>query len=106
MSEQSPVDRILNRDAPTGVIGKAWSGVEGIYDSVGLMHGENAPAKRFVFGNIVGSGIMYAMKPAISFGPDGSPRPWALTSPNSANKTAMPWWMPGLAFGFFSGFMV
>jgi hypothetical protein len=106
MSESSPVDRILNKESGGGVLDKAWRGVEGGYDSVGLMSGENAPAKRFVFGNILGSGIMYVMKPGISFGSDGTPRPWALTAPNAPNKTAMPFWMPGLAFGFFSGFMV
>lgn len=104
MSE-SPVERILSRE-PTGLVEKTWGGIESGYDAIGLMSGEGAPAKRFVFGNIVGSGLMYLVKPAVAYNADGTPRPWALTSPGAANKTAMPWWMPGVAFGFFSGFMV
>lgn len=105
MSDQSPVDKILNR-TPTSPVAKLWDGIEGVYDSMGLMTGEAAQARRFVFGALVGGGIMYLMKPTASYNPDGTPRPWAMSSPNASDKTALPWWAPGLAFGFFSGFLV
>jgi hypothetical protein len=101
---ESPVDRILSRE-PVGVVAKTWDGLERGFDSVGLMSGEGAQAKRFLFGNILGGGAMYALKPGFAFDASGA-RPWALLEPNAKNKTAMPWWMPGVALGFFCGFMV
>lgn len=99
-----PVSEVLNPQ-PKG-IEKVWSSIESVYDSLGLMSGDAAEARRFAFGMILGSGIMYVAKPAISYDSKGNPRPWALLQPSSPNKTALPWWMPGVAFGFFSGFLV
>ena len=104
MADLSPVDKILGHK-PTGPIDKVWESIENVYGSIGLMGGDSAPAKRFIFGNLVGSGIMMTVKPSFAYY-KGQPRPWALTSPGSQMKTALPWWMPGLAFGFFSGFLV
>ena len=100
----SPVERILN--PPTSPLKSAYDVIESGYDSLGLLYGESAPARRFVFGALVGSGISYLVKPSYSFDASGNPRPWALSEPNSPNKTAFPWWLPGAAFGFFSGFMI
>ena len=105
MAEQAPVDRILS-GAPTGAVAKVWDGIESAYDSIGLMSGDAAQARRFVFGMLVGSGLMYVLKPTVAYKGCGSPRPWALLAPQDPSKTAVPWWMPGVAFGFFSGFMV
>lgn len=105
MAEKSPVDRILSRE-PEGAVARVWDSIESVYDSLGLMSGEAAQARRFVFGALLGSGIVYLVKPTVCFRADGTPRPWALLEPNAADKTALPWWMPGAAFGFFSGFMV
>lgn len=98
------VDRVL-RGPQEGPVGKAWAAIESGYDSLGLMTGASAPAKRFIFGNLVGSGLVLAIQPSFAYS-KGKQRPWALTNPGAPNKTALPWWMPGLAFGFFSGFLV
>lgn len=105
MADVNPIDRILNK-TPTGTVDKLWDGIEKIYDSIGLMSGDSAPAKRFLFGNLVGSGIVMMIKPSFAYTKNGTARPWALTNPQAQTKTALPWWMPGVAFGFFSGFMV
>lgn len=102
----SPVARILGGSQPSGPIESVYGGVESLYASFGLMSGDGAEAKRFVFGNLVGSGIVFALKPSFAFASNGEPRPWSLLNPQSPSKTALPWWMPGLAFGFFSGFLV
>lgn len=98
------VDRVLS-GPQEGPVGKAWAAIESLYDSLGLMSGSSAPAKRFIFGNLVGSGLVMMVKPGFAYS-KGQQRPWALTNPNAGNKTALPWWMPGVAFGFFSGFLV
>ena len=101
------VTKILAGESPNeGIIEKTFGGVERGFDSIGLMRGGSAPAKRFLFGTLVGSGAVYALKPDWAFRKDGSPRPWAISNPQSEDKTALPWFLPGLAFGFFSGFMV
>lgn len=101
----APVSRII--DGPSsGPLEKVYDGLEGLYDAFGLMNSDGAEAKRFVFGNLVGSGIVFALKPQFAFTSSGEPRPWSLLNPQSPAKTALPWWMPGLAFGFFSGFLV
>lgn len=101
----SPVAQIL-QGQDEGPLGKVYGGIESVYDTFGLMSGDGAEAKRFIFGNLVGSGIVFAAKPSFAFTASGEPRPWALLNPQAPTKTALPWWMPGLAFGFFSGFMV
>lgn len=109
MQDSSPaaVSKILAGENPNeGAVEKVFGVVEGAYDSIGLMRGPSAPAKRFLFGTLVGSGIVYALKPEFAFNRDGTPRAWALSNPQAQNKTAIPWFLPGLAFGFFSGFMV
>lgn len=102
--EVDPVSAVLS--PPKSGLEKTYDAIESVYDSLGLMTGEAAEARRFAFGAILGSGIMHIAKPSISYDSRGNARPWALLQPSAPNKTALPWWMPGLALGFFSGFLV
>lgn len=99
------MDEIFN-PKPDGVVDAALDKVEGVYDALGLMRGTAAEARRFVFGNIIGAGLVYIIKPTSAFTSDGRARPWALLQPDSPEKTAFPWWMPGLLLGAFSGFLI
>lgn len=98
------MDQILN--PPKSVLDTTLDKVEGVYDALGLMTGSAAEAKRFVFGCLMGAGVVYVLKPTSAFTPDGRARPWALLQPESPDKTAFPWWIGGLLFGVFSGFFV
>lgn len=67
--------------------------LESVMDSLGLMRGSTAPLKRAIVGAGVGAGIVYGIKPAIMFDDNGEPRPWAVTNPDAANATMVPFWM-------------
>ncbi len=106
-SSPQAVSKILAGENPNeGAVEKVIGGVEKGFDSIGLMKGQSAPAKRFLFGSLVGGGLVYAAKPGFAFKEDGTPRPWAISSPHMDDKTALPWFLPGIALGFFSGFMI
>lgn len=64
-----------------------WSGIENAFAVVGL----NNPVYRFVAMGAVGGIVEYSVRPAYSYRPDGSPRPWVLISGNNAvDSTYLP----------------
>ena len=70
--------------------------IEDALDAVGLMQGAAAPLKRTAVGLALGGIVVFGLKPSLFFNPDGSLRPWSMTS-NDANATPVPWWV-GVAF--------
>ena len=104
MATAGAVEKILN--GSKGPLDDVFHGVEGMFDSIGLMRGDAAPARRLVFGVLVGGAAMYLIKPTVAFRQDGRPRPWVLSNPDAPDKTAVPWWLPAAAAGFFCGFLV
>jgi hypothetical protein len=72
-------------------------------DMLAGIPGMRYPLTRGLIGTAGGLGFAYVAKPGVSFGPDGSARPWALT--NGGDGTMFPWWMwgavPGLILGVF-----
>lgn len=105
-SPQGIVEKILQQGQASGPTRSIFSGAEDVFDALGLMSGSAAPARRLVFGAILGGGITYLVKPTVSFRQDGMPRPWVLSSPDAPDKTAMPWWMPAVAASLAFGFLV
>jgi len=65
----------------------------------------NTPLSRSLFGALVASGAILAIRPDVAFTPTGQPRPFELTSPG-ANSTLTPWWVfplgVGVAVGMFT----
>lgn len=108
--EKDPVSEILNqvdgKPSSEGVLNKVYDAVEGIYDSLGMMRGESAPAKRMLFTAAVGGGLAYAIKPRVSFDAKGNARPWVLSSPQHPNATAFPWFLWAGIGGLIGGFFV
>lgn len=66
--------------------------IESVMDSMGLMQGDLAPAKRTIVGASIGAAAVFTIKPSISFNSDGSIRPWSMMS-EEANATSVPWWV-------------
>lgn len=79
--------------------------VENMFDSVGLMQGSAAPAKRAAVGAGVGAAIVYGTKSNMFFDQNGNYRPWKLTATKTEEKDAtwLPYWMmiglPAFVFG-------
>jgi hypothetical protein len=82
-------------DGPQGV-------VESFFDSIGLMRGELAPAKRAAFGIVVGSRVMFAVRPGFAFDKNGNPLPIG----RGPRHTMVPWWAPGVALGVVFGVFI
>ena len=53
--------------------------------------GLNTVLKRFLAGTGAMGGLLFLVKPDALFTPEGTPRPWKLTS-DSSEATAIPWW--------------
>lgn len=106
---EDPVGEVLAKATgqvtSNSAVDKVYDAVEGVYDSLGMMKGESAPAKRLLFTGAVAGGLAYAIKPSASFDEKGQPRPWALTSPQHPRRTFFPWFfwagIGGLVGGFF-----
>jgi hypothetical protein len=108
--EESPIDNILARATgqatSNSAVDKVYDAVEGVYDSLGMMKGESAPAKRLLFTGAVAGGLAYAIKPRVSFDEKGAARPWVLTSPSHPRATYFPWFMWAGIGGLLGGFFV
>jgi hypothetical protein len=105
MAEQGIVDTVLNRKSEASITERVWGSIEGVYDSLGLMEGSTAPAKRMIFTGGLASGVVYAIKPSSAFDSRGA-RPWILTSPGDPRATTSPWWIWAVAGAIFGGFFV
>lgn len=79
-----------------------WSGIESAFSTVGL----TTPISRFVAMGAVGGAVEYSLRPSYSYRADGSPRPWVLFDPNSADSTYLPASSTALITGFVFGFLV
>ena len=73
--------------------------IESGCDNLGLMRGETAPLKRFLFGAVGTTGLLWLAKPEAMFGPDGEPRPWSLIS-DDPSATNLPVYVPPVITGF------
>jgi hypothetical protein len=71
--------------------------LEGSLDAIGLMRGDMAPLKRFLFGTAVAYGVVIAIQPQSMF-IQGQARPWSLTSPE-AEATNTPHWLIPVTVG-------
>jgi hypothetical protein len=88
-----------------------WGAVENVMDSMGLMSGTLAPAKRAVVGAGLGYMAVMAVRPSSMFYDDGQPRPWSYSQTGSdydgsgtgAHSTAVPYWSVPLAGAFLLG---
>lgn len=97
------VDDIFAGRSPNGgIIDKIYDILEAPFDALGLM---GSPGKRFLFGTVVGGGLMYAFKPSFAFSGNDA-KPWAVTNPAAHNKTPIPWFLPAFALGLFSGLLI
>jgi hypothetical protein len=79
--------------------------VERAFDGLGLGSGTFAPVARFTAGFVVGGFMMEAVRPEFAY-THGGRRPWAITDPNEANKTYIPWWAPGVGLGMLFGLFI
>ncbi len=78
---------------------KIFENIEGAFDGLGLMRGESAPMKRFLFGSVATTGLLWLAKPESMFGRNGEPRPWVLIS-DDPDATAVPIYIPAVMAGF------
>jgi len=76
-------------------------------DKVGLMTGDNAVKKRFVFGAVLGGILVTYIKPSLMF-ENGVPREWKIfhKEGDGITPTWTPWWMVPLLFSMFFGLFV
>lgn len=75
---------------------------EKFFDSLGMMTGEYAIPKRFLFGVIAGGSILFLAQPSFMFTEDGSMKPWNLITKGTEEEkksTWIPFWMGALAIG-------
>ena len=79
--------------------------VEGGYDALGMMRGENGELKRFVFTAGVAYGLVYAAQPSALYLPNGEARPWSAVT-DDPNSTTFPHWMVPVVAGFIGGFLI
>jgi hypothetical protein len=80
----------------SGVVDSA----ERALDGLGLMTGDMAIPKRFLFGSVLGAFIFTYLKPSLMF-EASKPKPWSLmVSPdNAADATPVPWWLASAGVG-------
>lgn len=60
--------------------------------------GLSSPMSRLLFGIVVSSGLIYAIKPSFAFRYD-DPRPFIPFSNVKSGGTWVPWWVPGIVVG-------
>lgn len=104
-SPSDPVNNVLSAlgSQPTHPV---ISPLENFFGSIGLMRGSLAPVWRAGFGFAVGSLVVFAIRPAAMFLPDGSPRPWSALKNQRGLSTSVPWWLPGTVLAIGSGLFV
>lgn len=69
-------------------------------DGIGLMTGEAAIPKRFLFGALIGGFLVTYIKPSSMF-EAGRPRPWSLmvSKDEAADATPVPWYFVPVGTG-------
>jgi hypothetical protein len=82
------------------------SGFERFFDGLGMMKGNNARSKRFVFGALVGGILVTWLKPASMFSKDGSAKTWAFLADPEEESAMVPWWLVPTISGIFSGIFI
>lgn len=80
--------------------------VENAYDSIGLMRGEQAPMKRFLFTGGVLYTLVWLAQPRSMFDEAGNARAWSVISPEDPNATTFPHYLVPLIGGFVGGFLI
>lgn len=90
----------------TEVLVTATDKLEGFFDSLGLMRGTFAPVGRAAIGFAGGTIVAEAIRPEVSYNPDGTRRPWAITHPDAENPTYLPWWVWGSLTGLFASTVI
>lgn len=80
--------------------------VEGVFDAMGLMQGTFAPVGRGAVGFAFGTWAAEAIRPEVSYNPNGTRRPWVLTTPDAENPTYIPWWTWGALTGLFCSTLI
>lgn len=75
-------------------------GAERALDGLGLMTGDNAIPKRFLFGALIGAFLVTYIKPSSMF-EAGKPKPWSLMvgPDNAGDATPVPWFLVPIATG-------
>lgn len=75
-------------------------GAERALDGLGLMTGDMAIPKRFLFGALLGAFLVTYIKPSSMF-EGGKPKPWSMMvgADNAADATPVPWFMVPIATG-------
>ena len=83
--------------------------VEGFFDSIGLMRGTYAPAKRAAFCALLATGIVCYIQPKGMF-IGGNPRPWDVITRNpkdsSVPPTTIPWFFAPLTAAVVGGVLI
>jgi hypothetical protein len=77
-----------------------WAAAEGVMDSMGMMRGNLAIAKRALFGAGVGYLAVQAVRPSAMYYDNGEPRPWSFSQTGSnydgsgtgQHSATVPWW--------------
>ena len=83
--------------ALTGGADKPEGIVENFFFSIGLMTGPNAVYYRFIFGSLVTSMFLWAIRPSPLFDSKGKARGWAAAGVQDG--VILPWWALAAAAG-------
>lgn len=84
----------------TETIASVTDTMERVLMPLGLMEGPYAIPKRMFLGGLIGAGIITWLKPSYMFGPDGTPRPFALLTNEKLSCGPEPTYFPWYAFAF------
>lgn len=86
----------------------AIDSIEAFLDKFGLMRGEYAIAKRFLFGGLLGAFVISYIKPSSMF-QDGIPRPWSMLVSEEDSEiapTSFPWFFGAILGSAFLGLFI
>lgn len=66
------------------------------------------PVARFVSVSVIGLVFEFIFKPAVSFNPDGSPKPWRIpfSASNPEDSTLMPFWLAPAILGLCAALFI
>jgi len=98
----STVDDLFSKLGNGDVASNPANAPERFFDSIGLMRGDFAPVGRAAVGALVGTGIMWALRPGFAFDKDGHAKPWG----KGANGTSIPWYTLPAALAIFCGVFI
>jgi hypothetical protein len=107
----TPLDEMLAAEH-TGLYG-VWGKVEDIFDKMGMMRSPLSPLYRFGFGFVVGSAVIWALRPSFAFDDQGQPLPFNFAGPQMSEDgemvsygTSTPWWLIPAVVGAGCGLLV